>query len=192
MTCKTGGGPVWTHNTIVGVWSECLSQLHINHKKEPRERYCDCEDQPDIAIIDPVTRTDVELDVSLAHPWCADILSRAAREDGAAAVRREERKVEKYQSKVLPGGLCLNFVPLVMEHFSRSGRQEQSFLSQLSQLSKNIDLCNSDHNFKCYWRRRFAVALQRCNAKVLIQKMNRSQSKENDSSDIYSVQLHAT
>ena len=54
-TCKTGGGPVWTHNTIVGVWSECLSQLHINHKKEPRERYCDCEDQPDIAIMDPVT-----------------------------------------------------------------------------------------------------------------------------------------
>ena len=68
MTCKTGGGPVWTHNTIVGVWSKCLSQLHINHKKEPRERYCDCEDRPDIAIMDPVTGTDVKLDVSLAHP----------------------------------------------------------------------------------------------------------------------------
>ena len=96
MTCKTGGGPVWTHNTIVGVWSECLSQLHVNHKKETRERYCDCEDRPDIAIMDPVTGTDVELDVSLAHPWCADILSRAARsrEDGAAAVRREEESRE--------------------------------------------------------------------------------------------------
>ena len=142
--------------------------------------------------MDPVTRTDVELDVSLAHPWCADILSRAAQEDGAAAVRREERRVEKYQLKVLPGGLCLNFVSLVMEHFGRWGRQAQSFLSRLSQLSKSINLGNSDQDFKCYWTRRFAVALQRCNAKVLIQKMNRSRSKENDISDIYSVQLHAT
>ena len=86
--------------------------------------------------MDPVTGTDVELDVSLAHPWCADILSRAAQEDGAAAIRREETKVEKYQLKVLPGGLCLNFVTLVMEHFGRWGRKAQSFLSQLSQLSK--------------------------------------------------------
>ena len=83
-----------------------------------------------------------------------------AREDGATAVRREERKAKKYQLKVLPGGLCLNFVPLVMEHFGRWGRQAQSFLSRLSQLSKNIDLGNSDQDFKCYWRRRFAVALQ--------------------------------
>ena len=55
-----------------------------------------------------------------------------------------------------------------------------------------IDLCNSDQDFKCYWRRRFAVGLQRCNAKVLIQKMNRSRSKENDFSDIFSVQLQST
>ena len=39
LTCKTEGGPVWTHNTIVNVWSECLSQLHINHIREPRERF---------------------------------------------------------------------------------------------------------------------------------------------------------
>ncbi|XP_062516545.1 uncharacterized protein LOC134191918 [Corticium candelabrum] len=114
----------------------------VTHKPQElaQRRYCDCEDRPDIAIMDPVTGTDVELDVSLAHPWCADILSRAAREDGAAAVRREERKVEKYQSKVLPGGLCLKFVPLVMEHFGRWGRQAQSFLSQLPQLSKTSTL----------------------------------------------------
>ena len=90
--------------------------------------------------MDPVTGTDIKLDVSLAHPCCADILSRAAREDGAATVRREERKVEKYQLKILPGGLCVNFMPLVMEHFGRWRRQAQSFLSQLSQLSKTSTL----------------------------------------------------
>ena len=95
------------------------TDLHINHIREPRERYCDSEDQPDIAITDPETGCEVELDVSLAHPWCVDILSKATREDGAAAARREEKKVKKYQSKVLPGGLSLNFVPLVMEHFGR-------------------------------------------------------------------------
>ena len=88
--------------------------------------------------------------MSLAHPWCVDILSKATREDEAAAARREEKKVEKYQSKVLPGGLRLNFVPLVMEHFGRWGNEAQTFLSHLSQLCKNINLDNSPQDFKCY------------------------------------------
>ena len=128
--------------------------------------------------------------MSLAHPWCVDILSKAAREDGAAAARREEKKVEKYQSKVLPGGLSLNFVPLVMEHFGRWGNEAQTFLSHLSQLCKNINLDNSPQDFKCYWRRRFAIALQSCNARVLIQKMNRTQNEENIC-DTFSDQQHA-
>ena len=189
LTCKCGGGPMWTHNSIVNVWSECLSHLHVNHKKEPRERYCDSEDRPDISIIDPETGCDMELDVSLSHPWCVDILPNAAREDGAAAARREEKKVEKYKSKRLPGGVILNFVPLVMEHFGRWGLEAQKFLSYLSQLCKSINIDSSPQEFRCFWRRRFAIALQRCNARVLIRKMSRAQNEE-DICDNYSDQIY--
>ena len=180
---------MWTHNSIVNVWSECLSHLHVNHKKEPRERYCDSEDRPDISIIDPETGCDMELDVSLSHPWCVDILPKAAREDGAAAARREEKKVEKYKSKRLPGGVILNFVPLVMEHFGRWGLEAQKFLSYLSQLCKSINIDSSPQEFRCFWRRRFVIALQRCNARVLIRKMSRAQNEE-DICDNYSDQIY--
>ena len=32
MTCKTGGGPVWTHEALVNTWSDCLQQLNISHR----------------------------------------------------------------------------------------------------------------------------------------------------------------
>ena len=25
ITCKTGGGPVWTHDSVVSTWSDCLT-----------------------------------------------------------------------------------------------------------------------------------------------------------------------
>ena len=39
ITCKTGGGPVRTHDSMMSVWSECLSSLHLPHKCEPRDKY---------------------------------------------------------------------------------------------------------------------------------------------------------
>ena len=124
-----------------------LARQEYREEEEPRERYCDSEDRPDISIIDPETGCDMELDVSLSHPWCVDILPKAAREDGAAAARREEKKVEKYKSKRLPGGVILNFVPLVMEHFGRWGLEAQKFLSYLSQLCKSINIDSSPQEF---------------------------------------------
>ena len=160
ITCKTGGGPVWTHNTIVGAWSECLRHLHIVHKKEPKHRYLESEDRPDIVAVDPETGGDKELDVSMAHPWALDVVSNAAAVDGAAAYRREELKRSLYRSKSLPGGVAPNFVPLVMEHFGRWGMDAQNFLNQLSLIKKHVNLANSVQNFKSYWRTRFSVALQ--------------------------------
>ena len=36
MTCKLGGGPVFTHERLKSEWSECLRELQLHHKKEPR------------------------------------------------------------------------------------------------------------------------------------------------------------
>ena len=54
MTCKYtyGGGPVCAHNTMMSGWSECLSDLLIHHQLEPRHRYVDSEDRPDISFYD--------------------------------------------------------------------------------------------------------------------------------------------
>ena len=161
ITCKIGGGLVWTHNSIVGVWSQCLSHLHIVHK-EPKHRYSDSDDRPDMFAVDPETSNDIELSVSMAHPWALDVvnMNKAAVEDGAAALHQEElRKTFLHRAKSLPGGATLNFVPLIMEHFGRWGLE--ALLSQLSLIDKLTNLSdNSPDNFKSYCRTRFSVVLQ--------------------------------
>ena len=96
LTCKHRGGPIWTHGSIVNVWANSLSDLHITHKTKPKDLYDGNHCRPDIVYFNPQSGTDVELDISLAHPWNGDILSLASKKDVAAAARREQQKVTKY------------------------------------------------------------------------------------------------
>ena len=43
----------------------------------------------------------LDLDIAVVHPWCPDVMGKAAKEDGAAAARREEVKTRKYQQEKL-------------------------------------------------------------------------------------------
>ena len=86
-------------------------------------------------VVDPDSSKEVELDISLAHPWALDALPKAALEDGTAATRREMLQNDKYVKKVRPGGTTLNFIPLVMEHFGRWRQEAQKYLNQLSTIA---------------------------------------------------------
>ena len=93
LTCKHGGGLIWTHGSIVNVWANCLGHLHTTHKTESKNLY-DCNNcQPDIVYFNPQSGTDVELDISLVHLWNGDMLSLASKQDGAP--RRWLQKVTK-------------------------------------------------------------------------------------------------
>ena len=117
LTCKYGGGPVWSHNCIVDGWTECLSDLHIPYQVEPRHHYTNTDNRPDITIFDIETGQTLDLDISLAHPWSVDNVKRASRIDGFAASTREDKKKAKYSEHQLPGGSESKCVPLVLEHF---------------------------------------------------------------------------
>ena len=43
-------------------------------------------------VFDTVMGLELDLDISVACPWCPDIISKAAKEDGAAALKRERKK----------------------------------------------------------------------------------------------------
>ena len=68
LTCKTGGGPVWSHESISAVWSDCFRGLHIHHRREPRSHYTTTDNRPDIVFFDSDIGNNVDLDISLAHP----------------------------------------------------------------------------------------------------------------------------
>ena len=63
ITCKTGGGPVISHNNMVSAWSDCLSQLRLHNVKEPRGRYVNSKDRSDIVVFDSASEVDLELDI---------------------------------------------------------------------------------------------------------------------------------
>ena len=52
LTCKTGGGPVWSHESISSVWSDCFRWLHIHHRREPRSRYTTTDNRLNIVFFD--------------------------------------------------------------------------------------------------------------------------------------------
>ena len=64
-----GGGLVWAHTSILHGWSECMSDLHIPHEKEPRNLYVNTEDCPDITFFDAESGQNLDVDILLAHPW---------------------------------------------------------------------------------------------------------------------------
>ena len=138
LTCKVGGGPVWEHNMILSGWGECLEELQICHHKEPRNRYAESEG-PDIVFFDLESGHDVELDISLAHPWSLDTIRQAGQEDGYAALKREGKKMEKYGHEVLLCGSKPDLIPLVFEHFGHWGKSVELFISP--KIGREVQIC---------------------------------------------------
>ena len=91
---------MWSHNSVLNGLSECLSDLHLPHQTEPRHEYINTEDHPDITMFDPNTGQNSDLDVSLAHLWSQDIITRASKENGHAAATREKKKMKKYSEEL--------------------------------------------------------------------------------------------
>ena len=91
ITCKTRDGPVWSHDSIMSVWSECPNDIKNQHKKEPKDKYATSDSRPDIAAFDTGIDSNVELDIALAHPWSSNIFPTSATMKGTVAARREDR-----------------------------------------------------------------------------------------------------
>ena len=126
---------MWSHNSVVNGWSECLSDLHLPHQTEPRHKYINTEARLGVTMFDPNTGQNLDIDVSLAHPWSQDIIRRASKETGHAAVTREEKKMKKYLEELVPG--VSRCVPLVIERFGRWGTKQRIFIAFVTTVSKS-------------------------------------------------------
>ena len=91
---------------MVSDWSKCLKCMSFPDTIEPRDCYSSSQSRPDIAVHN-ATDFNVELDVSLAHPWSSEVISHATTTDGSAASKREEKKIEKYNKERHTGEVLL-------------------------------------------------------------------------------------
>ena len=104
LTCKLGGSPIWAHDSMVSAWSSCFQNVSVHHKVEPRDQYLRCLNRPDISVFDSSSNANIDLDISLAHPWAKEVLKRSATDSGYAASKHEELKRSKYQQVHPPSG----------------------------------------------------------------------------------------
>ena len=168
MTCKHGGGSVWAHDSIVSSWSECLKELAVLHKKEPKHRYLNSKGRLDILICDTGILSDQEMEISLAHPWSKVVIKKCVNLSGFVAKKIVEMKNAKYDNEIVPGGSAPKCVSAVFEHFDIWGVSTERLLNTLSLKSKDKEGNNDSADFKAYWRRRFSVTLQELNARVMM------------------------
>ena len=130
VTCKHGGGPTWAHNCVVSGWADCARDAGLSCRVKPHHECINNDNRPDIIVaLGTGTGESFDLDISLAHPWSSEACRRASVEDSAAAIIREERKIEKYV--VRAAGSSSSFVPVVAEHFGRWGKHASHFLKCL-------------------------------------------------------------
>ena len=92
------------HNRVVSGWADCIRDAGLSCRDEPSHEYVNNDNRPDIVAFGTGTGESFELDISLAHPWRSEACRRAAVENGAAAIIRGERKIEKYSSVVRVNG----------------------------------------------------------------------------------------
>ena len=169
---QTSCGPVWSHEAIASTWSDCLRELNVYQRREPRHRYLNSNDRPDIVAFDLDKGCNIDLDIALAHPWSSDIFPRSSESDGAAAERREERKKAKDTKENLPGRSTVSFILLVIEHFRQWGEMEKNFLERLAKKSRDELGRPNAAEFLDIWRKRFSTQLHKCNAKVIMRKIS--------------------
>ena len=88
-------------------------------------------------------------------------------------MRRAEKEPLCHQGMTLLG--YHQFHPS-WEHFSWWGSDAQRLLNHLATISKLVNMTDNNlDTFKCFWRTHISVALQQCNARVLMQKMTRTE-----------------
>ena len=116
---------MWSHNRMVSVSADCLSQLHVPYYIQPKDRYTTSSGRPNIYVAKSFCMPVAKLDIALSHPYSKDMLPKAAYIDGAAGPTREKNKYTKYNSQQLQGGYVPTAIPLVFEHYGRWGDEAQ-------------------------------------------------------------------
>lgn len=86
------------------------------------------DDWPDISVSHRGSHSNVELDISLIHPWNSEIIDNAAYTDGA---QTQEGSKEEHLKGEESSKLCLLFWALLI-NYKRRGDHTESHLHQLS------------------------------------------------------------
>ena len=82
-----------------------------------------------ITMFDPNTGQNLDIDVSLAHPWSQDIIRRSSKENGHAAVTREDKKMKKIYRRACSRRICIKMCSSCDRTFWEVGHKGSEFFA---------------------------------------------------------------
>ena len=84
------------------------------------------------------------------------------------------RKRTKYEKQTMSTGeKCTKVVPLVFEYFRLWGEEAYDYLKELAKGSRDSEGRKNVADFLTRWRRQLAISIQRCNARVILNKLRK-------------------
>ena len=164
LTCKLGGGYSSTRSSL----RQCISNVGLRCGKEITEQF-EGKQRPDIAVYDFDNGKKLLLDITIAHSWAQNYISRNFTTEGFAAAERDRIKNNKYLQ--MSTDLEYLFRPFSLEVFGRMEESARETLKQVSRLAAPLARYSSEE-FLNKWRRRLSVCLQKGNARILSNNVN--------------------
>ena len=139
------------------VYIKCYPQLVLRCRKELTEQF-EGKKRPDIAVYDFDNGKKLLLDITIAHPWAQNYISRSCTTAGFAAAERDRIKNNKYWQMSTDLGYL--FCPFSLEVFVRLRESARETLKQVSRLAAPL-AGYSTEEFLNEWRRRLSFVYKK-------------------------------
>jgi hypothetical protein len=160
------------HNLVLEVLYRFCSLMHATVRAEPAGLDHTSDKRPDIEVcLDDCVLLG---DVTITHPTTKTSRRLAARK-GIEAVGdlSEARKIDKYAR--IAANIDREFLPIVLYTYGGFHRSALSFISKLTDSLDTTTCLVSRADFKQQVKKHIAIAVQRGNADIMIQDMQRQQ-----------------
>lgn len=176
--CSRGNERHSRHDDICDILADLSRRAGIRTTREPRNCFqgSRSHSRPDMLLIQPLLQADdgknLVTDVQITHPETSSQADSASAGKGVAARLAEQAKTRFYRDKTAVANL--SFTPLVLETYGRWGDQLKDFVDKLvNKIYRLEDGRVPHHAIADYYRKRISASLQKGNARLLLQRVQR-------------------
>ena len=173
-TASSALGMVERHNSILKIFADFCTLMHLNVRMEPASLAQEDNRRPDLQV---TLSTGIALgDVTITHPTNKTYKTLAAKNKvEQIGNQREQAKVRKYQQ--LAAGIGAEIHGIVFFTYGGFHRSATRFISKLLKDCDSSRTLQSPTEIKTLLKQHIAIAIQRGNAMIMINSQQRE--KEN-------------
>jgi hypothetical protein len=188
LSCKAKGDSISRHNHICFPILDKARAANLSARSEVRHMVPDSERRPgDIVISEFENNRDLVLDVTVVNSQCVSYRKSAPEDANFAvyAIERAEKRKDKDTLKFCSDrGMC--FLPLVVESYGGWSEGAHAFFEEL--IHRYAQATGREFARElAFFYQILSLSLQRSNARMILERLDRMREESNDTNDFMSV-----